>query len=212
MNTALMTERIAQTSPRLNVPDFRRSDCRAQEFKVPSFNAPGSRAKIAGILSLLGLLAAAFVQTLIRGSLNVRGSLVAVSAMIALTLLFYDALSPLSRRLSLLALSFNLVGLAFELLRLQIRGANIAIVFNGFYCVLIGYLVFRSIVTDRFLGALMALGGLSWLTLMSPVLTSYLSPYNLALGILGDGAVCLWVLVMGVKIRSFLNTDDEAQK
>jgi hypothetical protein len=58
----------------------------------------------------------------------------------------------------------------------------------------------------------MALCGLGWLTLLSSPLASNLSPYNLALGILGEGSVCLWILVMGVNVRSFLNTDDEVQK
>ena len=58
----------------------------------------------------------------------------------------------------------------------------------------------------------MALGGVGWLTLLSPVLASYLSPYNLAVGILGEGSVCLWILVMDVNVRSFLNTEDEVQK
>lgn len=44
----------------------------------------------------------------------------------------------------------------------------------------------------------MALGGVGWLTLLSPGLASYLAPYNLAFGIFGEGAVYLWLLVMGV--------------
>jgi hypothetical protein len=47
----------------------------------------------------------------------------------------------------------------------------------------------------RFLGVLMAVGGLGWLTLLSSTLANYLSPYNLAFGILGEGLVCLWILV-----------------
>jgi hypothetical protein len=47
----------------------------------------------------------------------------------------------------------------------------------------------------RILGALMALGGLGWLTLVSPMLVNYLAPYNLAFSLLGEGAVCLWVLL-----------------
>jgi hypothetical protein len=123
-----------------------------------------------------------------------------VLAMIAVTLLFCDILSPLNRRLSLLAASFNLVGLAFEVLRLQPRGANIAVVFNGFFCILIGCFVFRSTSLPRILGGLMVLGGLGWLTLLSLSVANYLSPYNLAFGLLGEGAACLWILWMEVNV------------
>jgi hypothetical protein len=173
---------------------------------------PRFKAKTAGVLYLLSVLAASLAEIFVHGRMNVAGGLIAVSVMIAATLFFYENLSPMSRRLTLLAASFNLAGLAFELLRLQPQRVNIAVVFDGFYCILIGYLVFRSTSAPRSLGALMALAGVSWLTLLSPVLANYLSPYNLALGILGQGLVCLWILVMGVNVRSFVNTDGEVQK
>jgi hypothetical protein len=44
----------------------------------------------------------------------------------------------------------------------------------------------------------MAIGGLGWLTYMSPPLANHLSPYNLASGILGQESVMLWLLVMAV--------------
>ena len=47
-------------------------------------------------------------------------------------------------------------------------------------------------------GALMAFAGLAWLTFLSPPLAKYLSPYNLAAGVLGEGALTLWLLVIGV--------------
>jgi hypothetical protein len=175
MSTAVMTERIAETSPR--------------------FEASGLRPQTAGVIYLLTVLATAFAEIFVGGKLNVAGGLVVVLAMIAVTLLFYDILSPLNRRLLLVAASFNLVGLAFEVLRMQPRGANIAVVFDGFFCILVGCLAFRSSFLPRILGALMALGGLGWLTLVSPMLVNYLAPYNLAFSLLGEGAVCLWVLL-----------------
>jgi hypothetical protein len=60
---------------------------------------------------------------------------------------------------------------------------NIAIVFNGFYCLLIGYLIFRSMFLPRILGALMAFAGLGWLTFLSTPLANHLSPYHLASGL-----------------------------
>jgi hypothetical protein len=72
---------------------------------------------------------------------------------------------------------------------LQPQGVNIAIVFNGFYCLLIGYLIFRSAFLPRILGALMGFAGLGWLTFLSTPLANHLSPYNLASGLLGEGSV-----------------------
>jgi hypothetical protein len=70
-------------------------------------------------------------------------------------------------------------------------------VFFGLYCLLIGYLILRSTFLPRFLGVLMALGGLGWLTFLSPALSSKLSPWNMAPGILGEGSSpcgCWWRL------------------
>jgi hypothetical protein len=73
--------------------------------------------------------------------------------MVVVTLLLYDLFKAVNRGLSLLAAFFNLVGLTFEALRLQPQGVNFALVFNGFYCLLMGYLIFRSIFLPRILGA-----------------------------------------------------------
>jgi hypothetical protein len=101
----------------------------------------------------------------------------------------------------LLAVFFAFVGLTFEALRVQPRGLNIALVFHGFYCLLIGYLIFRSTFLPRILGPLMALAGLGWLTYLSNPLVNYLSPYNLASGLLGDVSLFLWLLVRGVNVQ-----------
>jgi hypothetical protein len=166
-----------------------------------AITSPHFKARIAGALYLLSVLAAASAEMLVHGGLNVAGSLITVFGMIAVTLLFYGTLSPVNRGLCLLAASFNLVGLIFEVLRVQPQGVNIAIVFDGFYCILIGYIVLKSTVGLRILGALMALGGLGWLTFLSPGLANYLSPYNLAFGLLGEGLVFLWLLVAGVEVQ-----------
>jgi hypothetical protein len=163
--------------------------------------SPRCKARIAGVLSLLSLLTAALTELFILGRLNIVGGLIAVAGMVAVTLLLYDIFEPVHRGLSLLAASFNLVGLTFGALRWNPRGVDITVVFNGFYCLLIGYLIFRSTFLPRILGALMAFAGLGWLTYLSPPLADYLSPYNLALGILGQESVMLWLLVMGVNAQ-----------
>ena len=176
MSTVEMTKRIGETSPRF-------------------------KARIAGILYLLSFLTAAFTELFVRGKLNIAGGLIAIAGMVAVTLLFYEIFKPVNQGLSLLAAFFSLVGLAFEALRLQPRGVNVAIVFAGFFCLLIGYLIFRSTFLPRILGALMVLAGLGWVTYLSPRLVNYLSPYNLASAALAEASVFLWLIVKGVNVK-----------
>lgn len=127
-------------------------------------------------------------------------NLIATACYIVVTLLFYDMFKPVNRSLSLLAAFFSLVGCAIGVLSLfHLAPSHISpLVFFGFYCLLIGYLIFRSAFLPRILGALMAFGGLGWLTFLSPPLANHLYPYNLAPGILGEGSLTLWLLVIGV--------------
>ena len=121
--------------------------------------------------------------------------------MIAVTLLFYGIFKAVSRRLSLLAASVNFVALTLELFQFLPHGVNIGLGFHGFYWILIGYLIFRSTFLPRILGALTAIAGLCWLTLILPALANYLSSYSLASALLVEGLAMLWLLVMGVNVR-----------
>jgi Domain of unknown function (DUF4386) len=127
--------------------------------------------------------------------------LIGVSGMVAMIVLLNDIFKPVNRGLSLLAAFFSLAGLTFEALRLQPRGMNVAIVFAGFYCILLGYLIFRSTFLPRILGVLIAIAGVGWLTFLSTPLANHLSPYNVASGVLGEGLVMLWLFVMGVNVQ-----------
>ncbi|MGB8865621.1 MAG: DUF4386 domain-containing protein [Candidatus Sulfotelmatobacter sp.] len=176
MRAAVMMERIAEASPRF-------------------------KARIAAALNFFSLVTAGLTELFVRGRLNYAGGYIAIAGIAAVTLLFYDIFKPVNRGLSLLAASLAFVGLTFEALRLQPQGVNIAIVIHGFYCLLIGYLIFRSAFLPRILGALMAFAGLGWLTYLSNPLVNYLSPYNLASALLAEVSVLLWLLVMGVNVQ-----------
>jgi hypothetical protein len=86
-------------------------------------------------------------------------------------------------------------------LELYGHSVNICFVFFGVYCLLIGYLIFRSTFLPRILGVPMAFAGLGWLTFLFPPLADYLSPYNLVLGFVAELALMLWLLVMGVNVQ-----------
>ena len=170
--------------------------------------SPQLRARMAGIFYLLAILTGAFAA-FISGKLIVyanAANLLASACYAAVTLLFYGLFKPVDAGLSLIAAVFSLVGCSFSALGLlhlipsPISSVN-PLVFFGVYCLLIGYLIFRSTFLPRILGALMAFGGLGWLTFVSPELASNLTPYNLAPGILGEGALTLWLLAAGVNVQ-----------
>jgi Domain of unknown function (DUF4386) len=173
--------------------------------------SPRLKARIAGVFYLLTFLtggAALFVH----GKLGLAAGLVAGACYIAVTLLFYYIFKPVNRSLSLLAALFSLVGCAFgplsafHLVPSQFNN----LVFFGFYCLLIGYLIFKSIFLPRVLGVLMAFGGLGWLTFLSPTIANHLSPYNMVPGILGEGLLTLWLLVMGVNVQRWKEQESGA--
>lgn len=159
------------------------------------------KARMAGALYFLSVLLGGVGEFILHGTLGYAVGIIALLGMVAMTLLFYGIFKPLNRSLSLLAASFNLAGIAFEALHLIPHGVNIAMVFLGFFCILIGYLIFNSTYLPRILGALMTIAGVGWLTYLSPRLVNYLSPYNLAAGLLGQASLCLWFLVMGVNAQ-----------
>jgi len=97
----------------------------------------------------------------------------------------------------------ELQALTLMFLKLLGQANNIGLVFFGFYCLLIGYLIFRSTFLPRILGAAMTLAGLGWLTgsfasFLSPPFAIHLFPYIMLPGMLGEGALTVWLLVKGV--------------
>jgi Domain of unknown function (DUF4386) len=90
--------------------------------------------------------------------------------------------------------------LALVCLRLRAQAYSIGLVFFGFSCLLIGYLIFKSTFLPRIVGALMGFAGLAWLTFLSPPLAQHLSPYIVAPGLLGEGTLTVWFLMIGLNV------------
>jgi hypothetical protein len=129
-------------------------------------------------------------------------NLIAYAFYIAVTLLFYYMFKPVNRALSLLAVFFGFAGCVNDLLGLfNLAPYKISsLLFFGPYCILIGYLIFRSTFLPRILGVLMAFAGLGWLIFLSP-LENYLSTYLEVLGFLAELSLCLWLTVKGVNVQ-----------
>ena len=177
---------------------------RADEMMEPTAEAsPGFKARIAGLFYFLTFLAGGVTVVFFRHGLAVYGvaaNIIENAFHIVVTLLFYDLFKPVNKSLSLFAACLSLVGCALEILsHFHYVPSHISsMAFFGFYCLLIGFLIFRSTFLPRILGVLMAIAGLCWLTFLSTPLANYLSPYNIAFGALGEGSLMLWFLVFGV--------------
>jgi hypothetical protein len=229
MSTAVMTERIAETSLR-------------------------SLARTTGVLYLLTILTGIFSAGYVSGKLVVNGDAAATAAnilahkgllqlgfavyliemacQVAITALFYNLLKPAGRNVSLVAAFMGLTGciiktfsrlffiaplfilggahylsvfsgeqlqaLALLFLKVNDRGAGIALVFFGFYALLTGYLIIKSTFLPRVLGVLSVIGGLGWLTFLYPPLGGRLFPFLAIFALLGAASLIVWLLVKGV--------------
>jgi hypothetical protein len=94
---------------------------------------------------------------------------------------------------------------AMGLMFLELNGLafSVGMILFGFYCVLIGYLIFRSKFLPRILGILVALAGLGHLigtfaNLLFPVFAPHLRPYIMLPGVVGEVSLMLWLLLIGV--------------
>lgn len=97
----------------------------------------------------------------------------------------------------------QLQALAYMSIRLHAQGYLIALVFFGVYCVLIGYLVYRSTFIPRTIGELLLLAGICYLInsfsdFVAPGFYRAYSDYLNLPCLLGEGGLTLWLLAFGV--------------
>lgn len=161
--------------------------------------SPRVTARVAGAFYLLTFVTGGLALVM-RGPAGTAVGLVAGVCYLGVTVLLYLLFKPVSRALSAIAATVSVVGIVVG--PLSLPGVH-SLVFFGVYCLLIGYLIVRSTFLPRPLGALMMLASLGWLTYLAPQLAERLYPYVLAPGIIGEGALTLWLLVIGVDVPSW---------
>lgn len=101
----------------------------------------------------------------------------------------------------------QLQALAYLPLRLHDYGFGIGLIFFGCVCLVQGYLIFKSGFLPKTIGVLMAIAGLSYLTnsitlILAPAYTEVVVPV-LALALLGELALSLWLIVKGVNVEEW---------
>jgi hypothetical protein len=166
--------------------------------------SPRFKARITGVVYLLYFLTAVSAEVLVGRTRPIAYdavSLIADALYIAVTLLFYYMFKPVNRSVSGLAALLSLAGCGNEVLKLfHLAHYKInSLAFFGPFCLLIGYLIFRSNFLPRILGALMGFAGLGWLIFLSPLASHFLT-YLKILGFIAEASLMLWLLAMGVNI------------
>jgi hypothetical protein len=171
----------------------------AEKNERSAEGSPLLTARMGGLFWLGTILAGA--AALIKSSATTN--LIAIISYLAATGFVYLLLKPVSRAVSLIAAFCSLIGctlavlIIFRITRVYIN----PLAFFGLHCLGVGYLIARSTFIPRIVGVLMMFGGLGWLTFMAPPLASYLAPYNLIPGTLGETTMTLWLLLKGVNVE-----------
>jgi hypothetical protein len=86
------------------------------------------------------------------------------------------------------------------------HGFGVALIFFGCFCVMAGYLIFKSGYLPRAVGVLMQIAGLSYLIdsfalILAPDFAHRIFPAILIPAFIGESSLCLWLLVKGVDVE-----------
>lgn len=213
-------------------------------------DAGGARrlARIGGVLYLGIIAIGAFGEVVVRGRvlvpgnaaqtaanlrsmeglwrIGIAGEIVLLASALALALILYILLRPVSRHLAALAVLFNLIAIAIEgtatvalaaavlpaatdgtvilLIRSHSLGFGIGLVFFGVECVILGILVAGSGYIPKWIGILMLIAGVcyvvnSFALILSPPLSSRLFPAILLPALAAELSLAVWLLVRGVR-------------
>jgi hypothetical protein len=161
--------------------------------------------RITGALYLLYFLTAIVGMLLVSRGFAVSGNVTNVfstTCYFVVTVLLYVLFKPVSGVLSLLAALFSFGGCVVMSLGFFHLGSSVSpLLLFGPFCLLIGYLIFRSSFLPPILGVAMAIAGLGWLAFLLPAVPNYLSIAIQIIGFLSELSLCLWLLVMGVNVE-----------
>jgi hypothetical protein len=128
---------------------------------------------------------------------------ITTSAVQALTAFFYLApLLVLQGGNALSGLSTEQIqGLAMVFLKLNGAAFQLDLVFFGLWCVVTGYLIWRSMFLPRVLGVLLMIDGLGWTLYVWPPLATYLFPVIAVVAALAELPLQFWLIVFGANSK-----------
>jgi len=97
----------------------------------------------------------------------------------------------------------QLASLSLLFLNIQSQGYAIGLVFFGFYCILIGYVIYRTSAIPKIIGVLYVISGICYLINSFTMFLSkgFANPFFIYLAIpifIGELSLCLWLLIKGI--------------
>jgi len=102
----------------------------------------------------------------------------------------------------------QLNALVTTFVKLHDHGFGVGLIFFGFECLIVGYLIFRSGYFPKILGVGMQIAGLSYLVnsfalLLAPAFAMMIYPAILLPPFLAELSLCLWLLLKGVNVQQW---------
>jgi hypothetical protein len=88
--------------------------------------------------------------------------------------------------------------LAFAFIKVNGVAFQLDLVFFGLWCIPTGYLIWRSALLPRLLGALLMLDGVGWSLYLWPPLATFLFPAIAVVSGLAEAPMQVWLIVRGV--------------
>lgn len=137
--------------------------------------------------------------------LTVLFTLVQTAVLVATKLNLIAALFPLDNAEYLKAFDARqLQTLTYLAIRADGYGFAIGLIFFGFACLVLGYLIFRSEYFPKLLGVMMQIAGVCYLTnsfalILAPSFGDKLFPWIHIPSFIAELSLCLWLLIKGVR-------------
>jgi hypothetical protein len=134
-------------------------------------------------------------------------NLISIGIEAATTMYLLEALFPLGDAGYLKAFTpEQLYAMASLSLKSHGYGFSVSLLFFGCFCVIVGYMIFKSGYLPKTIGVLMQIAGVCYLTdsfalILSPAVANRLFPAILVPAFIGETSLCLWLLVKGVNVQ-----------
>ncbi|MGA7993082.1 MAG: DUF4386 domain-containing protein [Thermoanaerobaculia bacterium] len=160
---------------------------------------PRRFARIAGAFYLLTFVFGIAALTT-AGDTRLAANLVAAVVYYVVTVMLYQLYKPVSPTGSLVTALFSFAALTIGVLSDfgVVRFPLNTLVLFGVYCIGLGWLTLKATFLPKAIGVLLIVAGLGWLTFVHPPLAKRLGAFAMAPGMVGEGALTLWLLARGV--------------